>query len=139
MSGSYAGDLTPRQAWETLISDPAAVLVDVRTRAEWAFVGLPDLSSLDREAFLVEWNRFPEGNANADFLTDLAATEVAPEAPVLFLCRSGVRSRGAAAAATAAGYHAAYNISEGFEGDLDPAGHRGVGGWKSAGLPWRQT
>ena len=45
---SYAGDITPEQAWTILRENPDAVLVDVRTDAEWRFVGVPDLSSLDR-------------------------------------------------------------------------------------------
>lgn len=137
--GAYAGDLTPRQAWDLLLADPAAVMIDVRTRAEWTFVGLPDLSSLGRDLGLIEWNRTAGGDRNPLFLTEVAASGASPDAPVLFLCRSGVRSRGAAIAATAAGFRAAYNVAEGFEGDLDEAGHRGVGGWKTAGLPWRQT
>ena len=51
---SYAGDVTPAEAWEALSDDPAAVLVDVRTAAEWAYVGLPDLRSLDKDVVLVE-------------------------------------------------------------------------------------
>jgi rhodanese-related sulfurtransferase len=64
---------------------------------------------------------------------------VRPERPVLFLCRSGVRSAAAAEAAARAGYAHAYNVTEGFEGPLDADGHRGVSGWKAAGLPWRQS
>jgi rhodanese-related sulfurtransferase len=61
------------------------------------------------------------------------------EAPILFICRSGGRSRAAAAALTAAGYRRCYNVAEGFEGNPDPERHRGkTGGWKAAGLPWVQ-
>ena len=131
-------DLTPRQAWERLESDPDAVLVDVRTSAEWSFVGLPDLTSVGKRVVPIEWTTFPEGAPNPRVLDDLRASIPTDDTPVLFLCRSGARSVAATAAATAAGYTAAHNVSEGFEGDLDAQGHRAVNGWKQAGLPWRQ-
>lgn len=131
-------DLTPQQAWERLESDPTAVLVDVRTQAEWSFVGLPDITSLGRQVVAIEWTTFPDGAPNHGFLDQLRAALPSQEDPVLFLCRSGARSAAATAAATAAGYTGAVNISEGFEGDLDAQGHRAVNGWKQAGLPWRQ-
>lgn len=136
---SYAGDLSPQQAWTLLSEQPAAQLVDVRTQAEWVWVGAPDLAELGKETVRIEWSRWPEGGANLAFLDELAAAGVEPGDPVLFLCRSGVRSVAAAQAATAAGYRKAYNVLEGFEGGLDAAGHRGVGGWKASGLNWRQS
>jgi rhodanese-related sulfurtransferase len=135
---AYSGDLTPAQAYDLVRDDPAAVLVDVRTTAEWSYVGVPDLSGVGKRAATVEWNSFPSGR-NPDFLEQLAGV-AKPEAPVVFLCRSGVRSVAAAEAATAAGYGAAYNVLDGFEGPPDDAGHRGrVAGWKVAGLPWKQS
>lgn len=136
---NYAGDLSPTETYQMLTDEPEAVVVDVRTAAEWAYVGLPDLAALGREVIRVEWVRFPDGAPNAAFLDQLAAAGVTPDRPVAFLCRSGVRSVAAATAATGAGYARAYNIAEGFEGQLDGAGHRGVGGWKASGLPWRQS
>ncbi len=130
------GDLTPQQAWKALAEDPAAVLVDVRTRPEWTFVGVPDLSEVGRSVVTVQWSTYPGGHNDA-FLQELAA--VPHEAPVLFLCRSGVRSAAAADAARAAGWERTYNVLEGFEGDLDEDGHRGARGWRASGLPWRQT
>ncbi|QTE29638.1 rhodanese-like domain-containing protein [Pengzhenrongella sicca] len=137
----YAGDLTPQQAWDLLADDERAVLVDVRTAAEWRFVGGPDLAAIGRSAALVEWTTYPGGEANRAFADQVAAAGLAPgdDRPVVFLCRSGVRSVAAARAATAAGLGPAYNILAGFEGDLDAAGHRGAAGWRAAGLPWRQS
>jgi len=136
----YAGDLDPRAGYDLLAEDADAVLVDVRTRAEWSYVGLPDLSDLGKEVLRVEWQTFPDGAVNPDFVAHLERAGVPKEAPVLFLCRSGVRSVAAANAATAAGYRQAHNVSEGFEGGVDAAGHRGTSsGWKAAGLPWRQS
>jgi rhodanese-related sulfurtransferase len=137
---AYAGDLDPAQAYRLLVDEPESVLVDVRTRAEWSYVGLPDLSGLGRQVACVEWVSFPDGARNPDFLVQLAAAGVGPATPVAFLCRSGVRSVAAADLATANGFERAYNVAEGFEGAVDAAGHRGsAGGWKAAGLPWRQS
>ncbi len=136
---SYAGDITPEEAWKLLSEDPDAVLVDVRTDAEWRFVGVPDLSELRREVLFIEWNR-TDGSRNANFVEDLMACGVTPgKRPVVFLCRSGNRSIGAAKAATEAGIAPSYNVLEGFEGDLDAHRHRGASGWKALGLPWKQS
>lgn len=137
----YAGDLTPREAWALLEARSDAVLVDVRTRPEWAYVGTPDLGALARKPVLAEWVTYPAGTPNPAFLDHLRQAGLQPGdgRPVVFLCRSGVRSVAAAKAATAAGLGPSYNVLEGFEGDLDGAGHRGGAGWRAAGLPWRQT
>jgi rhodanese-related sulfurtransferase len=136
---AYAGDLTPQQAYQLLQDDPQAVLVDVRTRAEWNYVGLPDLEPIGRTVGCVEWVTFPDGEPNPGFLDQLVELGVRPGVPVAFLCRSGVRSAAAAELATARGLGPAYNISDGFEGPPDASAHRGsTAGWKAAGLPWRQ-
>lgn len=136
---SYAGDITPEEAWQLLDADPDAVLVDVRTDAEWRFVGVPDLSPLSRDAVFVEWNR-TDGTHNEGFVEDLKAAGITSgERPVVFLCRSGNRSIGAAEAATEAGIGPSYNILDGFEGNLDEQRHRGGTGWKAVGLPWTQS
>lgn len=128
----YQGELTPTEAADLWRLAPGAKLVDVRTRAEWDWVGrIPD-------AVEIEWNLYPGGTRNPHFLAELKR-QVDPEALVMFICRSGVRSIGAAAAAAEAGYTNCYNVLEGFEGDKDAKGHRNViGGWRRAGLPWHQ-
>jgi rhodanese-related sulfurtransferase len=136
---SYAGDITPLQAWKLLSDNPRAVLVDVRTDAEWRFVGVPDLSSLGREVVYIEWVT-TNGVPNANFADELKGC-IPPddeERPVVFLCRSGNRSIGAAEVATAVGLAPAYNVLDGFEGHLDANGHRGETGWRAVGLPWKQ-
>ncbi len=136
---SYAGDITPEEAWKLLSENSEAVLVDCRTEAEWRFVGAPDLSTLERDVVYIEWNR-TDGSHNDGFVDDLQASGVTPgERPVVFLCRSGNRSIGAAEAATAAGIAPSYNILDGFEGNLDENRHRGGTGWKAVGLPWKQS
>ncbi|AXY53707.1 rhodanese-like domain-containing protein [Rhodococcus ruber] len=135
---SYAGDMTPQQAWELLRENPDAVLVDVRTDAEWKYVGVPETSSIGRRALFVEWVRYPNGARNEHFVDQLKDAGVTG-GPIVFLCRSGQRSIAAAEAATAAGLAPSYNILEGFEGGLDAEKHRGAEGWRAAGLPWRQS
>jgi rhodanese-related sulfurtransferase len=136
---TYAGDVTPTETWEALSDDPAAVLVDVRTDAEWKYVGVADLSDLDKEPVLVPWQVFPAMEPNPDFVQILRDQGLTQETPVYFLCRSGARSRSAAIAMTAAGFGHCYNIIAGFEGDTDGNNHRGtVNGWKVDRLPWRQ-
>jgi rhodanese-related sulfurtransferase len=143
-ASDYAGDVDVREAWALLEADPKAQLVDCRTAAEWTFVGLPDLSSLDRGALCIEWQRFPSMAVDPDFAKtaagELGRAGADNNTPVLFLCRSGARSRAAAIAMTRAGFTRAYNIAGGFEGDADQTGHRGRrNGWKAADLPWRQS
>ncbi|KAB7752137.1 MULTISPECIES: rhodanese-like domain-containing protein [Mycobacteriaceae] len=136
---SYAGDITPQQAWDLLSENPEAVLVDCRTDAEWRWVGVPDISSLGRDVVYIEWVS-NDGKRNTSFVDDLLAAGVTPgERPVVFLCRSGNRSIGAAEAATAAGIGPSYNVLDGFEGNLDENRHRGGSGWRAIGLPWVQS
>ena len=142
-SGSV-DDVPVRATWDRLRADPKAVLIDVRTRAEWTFVGVPDLASLGRRPFLVEWQQFPDNRPNAEFVTELAgqleAAGVGRDAHLYFICRSGARSRRAAEAMTSVGWQHCHNVAEGFEGPLDEQKHRSVhSGWKVEGLPWVQA
>lgn len=127
---SYAGALTPKEAYELWQAAPGTRVVDVRTRAEWTWVGrIPG-------AVEIEWQGWPGTRTNANFLAELRQ-QVDAESQILFVCRSGVRSHHAAVAATEAGWAACYNVLEGFEGDKDANGQRGsIGGWRRAGLPW---
>jgi rhodanese-related sulfurtransferase len=139
-AAAYAGDVSAKEAWSKLASDSRAVLVDVRSDAEWTFVGLPDLSSLGKRPVLVPLQVFPGMKPNPNFAAEVAQAIAAKDAPVYFICRSGGRSRTAAVALTALGYSQCFNVAGGFEGDLDGERHRGqVGGWKAVGLPWVQS
>jgi len=127
----YAGALLPAEAHELM--QAGAKLVDVRTKPELAYVGsIPG-------AVTIEWQTYPGSRANPEFIGELAALPRKDE-PLMFICRSGARSPGAAEAAMRAGWRETYNVLEGFEGDKDASGHRNtVGGWRKAGLPWTQT
>jgi len=139
-AAGYAGDVVPATAWKILNENKDAVLIDVRTRAEWNYVGLPELASIGKKPALLEWQVFPSMQQNPEFVSALGNAIPDKDAPLLFLCRSGARSAAAAKAMTAAGYSTCFNVADGFEGPLDSRGMRGqAGGWKATGLPWRQT
>ncbi len=129
---SYAGDLSPTEAHALLSERDNAVLIDCRTQAEWTFVGIPDVPGTR----LVEWSRFPGGMVNESFVDD-ASAGLSREQPLVVLCRSGARSIAGATALTAAGFSEVYNVLDGFEGHLNEHDHR-TGGWRGAGLPWKQ-
>jgi rhodanese-related sulfurtransferase len=130
----YAGAVTPAEAHALLGADSAVKLIDVRTNAERDWVGRVAIPEGQHGA--VQWSTYPGGVPNAQFVEQLDAVAKKDQV-LLFLCRSGVRSRHAAKLATEQGYTQCYDILEGFEGDKDAEGHRKqVGGWCKAGLPW---
>lgn len=136
----YGGDVTSAQAWEILRLDPKATLVDVRTLPEWTFVGLPDLSLLEKSPVKVSWRIYPTMQVNPDFISQVEREVPDKTSPLLFICRTGGRSLDAAIAMTEAGYLKCYNIMDGFEGVADAVNHRGtVSGWKTTCLPWEQS
>ena len=132
---AYAGAVTPKEAWALLQDDQSIVLVDVRTNAERDWVGRVQIP--DAQHHTVQWSLYPGGTPNPDFMAQLTNAVPNKDTPILFLCRSGVRSQHGAKLATEHGYSHCYNILQGFEGDKDAHGHRKtVGGWCSADLPW---
>jgi len=135
MSPESIPQLSLSDAWAMLTGDENAVLVDVRTAAEWSFVGVPDLRSLGKELRTVEWTSFPSGAANPAFV-DQASAGLSADQPILLICRSGARSQAAAERLKTYGYGNVHNIAAGFEGPLDGEQHR-HGGWKDE-LPWVQ-
>ena len=132
-------NVSPDAALQALREDRSAQLVDVRTDAEWTYVGVPDLAAAGKQPVLIPWQVFPSMQVNQAFLDALRRAGATPDMKLYFLCRSGARSTAAALAAIDAGFPHAYNIADGFEGPPDEEGHRGtVAGWKADGLPWRQ-
>ncbi|MFZ6751675.1 rhodanese-like domain-containing protein [Undibacterium sp. Ren11W] len=131
----YAGAVAPEDAWALLQADHKIILVDVRSNAERDWVGRVSIPEAQHQA--VQWSLYPGGAPNPDFLAQLKAAVPDTDTVILFLCRSGVRSRHGAKLATEHGYSQCYDILQGFEGDKDVHGHRKtVGGWCSAALPW---
>jgi rhodanese-related sulfurtransferase len=132
-------NVPPRKTWEALQGNPQAHLIDVRTDAEWNFVGLPDLIAAGKQVVLIPWQVYPTMQRNPGFEEQLQQAGLTPDHHLYFICRSGVRSLAAAQAARDAGFPSVYNVADGFEGPIDADGHRGAAaGWKADGLPWRQ-
>lgn len=133
MGVPYKGALLPSEAHAVLQALPEAKIVDVRCRAELDWVGRVP------KAIEVELLTYPGMQSNSGFLDQLTS-QIADDAVLLFICRSGGRSSQAAALMSQNGFTDCYNILEGFEGDKDESGHRGQqSGWKAAGLPWIQS
>ena len=139
----YAGDSSVNDCYEILATENASVLVDVRTKVEWTYVGVPDLSELGKSPIFMEWQVYPTMDINTNFVDDLS-TELGrrgakQETPIFFICRSGVRSVNAAILMTSIGFERCLNVRDGFEGPIDENKHRGRKfGWKAANLPWLQ-
>jgi rhodanese-related sulfurtransferase len=127
-------NLTPQQAWLLIQQNTDAVLVDVRTKVEHAFVGHPI------GAVHIAWKEAPNWQVNPEFVTEVKNRVSDRNAPILLLCRSGQRSLDAAKTLDDAGYCRLINIIDGFEGPLDQNNHRGnLGGWRFNDLPWVQS
>jgi rhodanese-related sulfurtransferase len=144
-ASATVAEMLPHEAYE-MLKKPDTVLVDVRTKSEWSFVGFPDLSALNKRVLKVEWLAFPEMSVNPEFTGELFSNfgDRFPDT-IYFICRSGVRSLDAAEYVSeligelGRKTHCV-NVAEGFEGDLDDQKHRGnVSGWKQRKLPWGQS
>ena len=136
-------DVLALETWSRLDKDQTSQLIDVRTKSEWTFVGIPDLSSLGRQVLFLEWQTFPEGYLDTAFVPRLCSllqnSKLSSDTHLFFICRTGGRSRMAAVAMTEAGYRYCYNVADGFEAPLDSNRQRGnIAGWKASGLPWQQ-
>jgi len=134
----------PGDVWQHLQSDADAQLIDVRTSAEWSFVGHPDLGSLNKSVVFAQWSSFPEQTVDPQYAVQLEHTleeaGLGKATPLFFLCRSGVRSLAAARAMAARGFTGCHNVTDGFEGPPDAERQRGcIAGWKASGLPWVQS
>ena len=135
----YAGDIDPEQTWDILKNKKDSVLIDCRSSAEWQFVGIPDLETIDKKPFLIEWQSYPAMNLNQNFLDEIQQSNLLKDQTIVLMCRSGGRSRSAAEYLTSQGYENCYNCLYGFEGNHNSDGHRGLeNGWKFSKLPWKQ-
>jgi rhodanese-related sulfurtransferase len=131
----FHGIVTPAEAYQLLEKRDDVILIDVRTQAERDWVGRVQIK--DTQHFPVQWSLYPSGTPNPEFMTQLSSAVPNKDSIILFLCRSGVRSRHAAKLATEQGYTSCYDILNGFEGDKDSNGHRKLSnGWCHAGMPW---
>lgn len=135
----YKADLDPKECWNLLKSQSNSFLIDCRTKAEWQFVGVPDLSSIEKKVSLIEWQAFPAMNLNQNFLEEVVNSGIKSNDSILIICRSGGRSKSAAEYLTSNGFEHCFNCKYGFEGSHDSNEHRGnLNGWKFSKLPWKQ-
>jgi rhodanese-related sulfurtransferase len=133
-------EIFPEEALSILNQHSNSYLIDVRTIPEWSFVGIPSLSSYNKEVIFLSWQVYPDMSINPRFIEKLSEIIPNRDCHLLFLCRTGGRSHHAALAAMQFGYQNCYNIINGFEGDHDISGHRGnINGWKASNLPWEQS
>ena len=136
---NYTNNITSLAAWDALANDQNAFLVDVRTSAEWSFVGVPDLISIGKELICIEWQTYPANEINKEFDEELK-NYVDIKNNLYFLCRSGSRSRSAASHMAKEGFNFCFNVSDGFEGTMNDSRQRNaIDGWKFSGLPWFQS
>ncbi len=127
-------NLNPQQTWDFLQQNPKSVLIDVRTKMEYLFVGHPP------QALHIPWKETPDWQVNPHFVAQVRQVVLDPNTPILLLCRSGQRSLDAAVALENVGYSHLINIVDGFEGALDENKQRGhLNGWRFSGLPWQQS
>jgi len=141
MTDSKVKGISPKQAYELVLNDPRAVLIDVRSSMEYLFVGHPV------GAIHIAWIDEPDWVVNPHFATQvrqvmlggISHSDLVHDVPVVLICRSGKRSLEAGEALVKAGMSAVFNVEEGFEGELDAKHHRSSsGGWRFHGLPWEQ-
>ena len=141
---AYAGDVSPRQCWEALSRKvPTGVVIDVRSAAEWAADGIPQVADDMHPVVFQQWQQSPHMNIDpafgASLETSLKEAGVGKDDNLFFMCRAGIRSRAAAIEMNSRGYKRAYNIAGGFDGHLNERGQSGlIDGWKADGLPWGQ-
>lgn len=135
----YSGDIDPLAVWKILETTEDSFLIDCRTSAEWDFVGIPNLESIQKKPHLVEWQKYPTMEMNVNFINEIKDIITDKKSTLVFMCRSGGRSKSAAVLMTSQGYENCYNCLYGFEGNHDEKGQRGIlNGWKFSSLPWKQ-
>lgn len=138
--------IEPKLALDILAKDKNSLLIDVRTEAEFNFVGTVDSSALINSSLLLPWLTFPTMQENGEFKSkfenslQLISSDNYKDLHLFFICKTGGRSNSAAQFASDIGYKNCYNIVNGFEGDIDHNNHRGnINGWKADKLPWKQN
>jgi len=127
------------ECYDTLSNCHNAQLIDVRTEPEWDFIGLPDLSGLDKKTICVSWNVYPRMEINKKFLDEIKDHSVSTNDNLFLICRSGQRSHSAANFLLMNGFNKCKNVKDGFEGILNKHNKRStINGWKFSNLPWYQ-
>ena len=132
-------NIDSRQCFEKLSKEADSYLVDVRTKPEWLFVGLPDLQSLKKKTICVSWHLYPNMEININFETEILKAGINKQHAIFLICRSGNRSSNAAEFLASCGFINCINVKDGFEGEIGPNNQRStINGWKYSKLPWKQ-
>ena len=137
-------NINSKEAYDLLREDKNSVLIDVRTKKEHLAVGIPDLSEIGKEIYLIEWKNSILPWSRKSFLNDFNENlALDQERKYIFICRSGIRSNFAALTVEesfiSGNYNSTcFNIEDGFEGHEQHNGHpQNPTGWKNLGLPWK--
>ena len=132
-------NINSRQCFEKLSKESGSYLVDVRTKPEWLFVGVPDLQSLQKNTLCVSWHIYPNMEINVNFESEILEYGIYKQDAIFLICRSGNRSSDAAEFLTTRGFSNCFNVEDGFEGEIGPNHQRStINGWKYSKLPWKQ-
>ena len=131
--------ISSKQCFERLSEESSSYLVDVRTKPEWSFVGLPDLQSLNKQTICVSWHMYPDMEINENFKSEILESGINKQDTIFLICRSGNRSCDAAEFLASRGFTNCFNVIDGFEGENDPNHQRStINGWKYYKLPRKQ-
>ena len=127
------------ECFKLLKENHNANLIDVRTSSEWSFVGVPDLTSINKVPIFISWELYPSINQNINFKNEIIQSKIKKNDLIFFLCRSGNRSYRAAQYLATLNYKQCVNVCDGFEGNMNSNNHRSkINGWKFNKLPWKQ-
>ena len=139
MENYEINEINSYDCFEILKKNKQSHLVDVRTKEEWEYVGIPDLTSINKKTIFISWHLYPDMRINCDFRTDILHSNIKQDDTIILICRSGQRSLEAAQYLNKLGYKNSYNVIDGFEGNKDLSNHRSkLNGWKYSKLPWKQ-
>ena len=132
-------NISSQECFEKLSIEVYSQLIDVRTKPEWIYVGVPDLSSINKKVIFVSWQVYPEMGTNKFFENQILESNIKKDNNLYFICRSGNRSNNAAEFLTSRGFSNCFNVIDGFEGKLNHNLQRAlIDGWQFNNLPWKQ-
>ena len=132
-------NISSRECFEKLSIEVNSQLIDVRTKPEWIYVGVPDLSSINKKVIFVSWQVYPEMGTNKFFENQILESNIKKDNNLYFICRSGNRSNNAAKFLASRGFSNCFNVIDGFEGKINHESQRAlIDGWQFNNLPWKQ-
>ena len=132
-------NISSRECFEKLSIEANSQLIDVRTKPEWIYVGVPDLSSINKNVIFISWQIYPEMEINKFFENQILESDIKKNNNLYFICRSGNRSYSAAKCLTSRGFSNCFNVIDGFEGKLNHDRKRAlINGWQFNNLTWKQ-